>query len=71
MHMKMDGDSACVASNTPWDEKTCYNAASGPGTIECLKYAVDNGCPIDKNRCVSIAECYKNDKILEYLLSLP
>jgi hypothetical protein len=28
----------------PWDEQTCYSAASG-GHIEVLRWARENGCP--------------------------
>lgn len=40
----------------PWDEKTCYYAAD-EGNVECVLWAIKNGCPIDVD---NIADCSDN-----------
>lgn len=52
--------------NCPWDEETCYNF-SAYGSVECLKYACENGCPWDKEDCLSVAIENKNDEVIEYI----
>ena len=56
-----------------WDEKTTWKAAQY-GHLDCLQYAVENGCPMERENCLQIpilvaAEFGKLD-CLRYLHSI-
>eukprot|EP01039_Chlorochromonas_danica_P007181 gene7181-7947_t len=38
-----------------WDARTCAGAAKGH-SLQCLKYAHENGCPWDETTCASAAQ---------------
>ena len=50
-----------------WNEYTCLNAA-WKGNLDCLKYAIENGCPYDKQQYMNVAKKHKH--IVEYLESI-
>jgi len=50
-------------NNCPWDEETCQSAAKY-GNLDCLKYAIGNGCQYNLKKLKKIT---KSKKIKEYL----
>jgi len=50
----------------PWNVLTCVAAILG-GNVECLKYAVENGCAIDKPYPIQAAASLDKLTILKYL----
>ena len=53
-------------NDCPWNNWTCILAATN-GHLKCLKYAVENGCSIEREECLEDA---KTQEIKDYLLSL-
>lgn len=50
-------------------EKVCNRAITWSQSIDCLKYAIENGCPYDKEKLEERAK-RSNSKILEYIQTL-
>ncbi len=57
-------------AGVPWDESTVMAGLSN--NFDCLKFAVDNGCPIDKCNILRYVDICDNqpDRCYYYLLSV-
>ena len=47
----------------PWDEDTCTHACFAVN-LDCLKYAYENGCKIDIQKCLMHAKFNKSHEII-------
>jgi len=66
----------------PWSKKTCFWAIAGSSYnrkgdevedgiyLKILKYAIENGCPYDKDNCILNAKERADKNILKYLQNL-
>lgn len=52
----------------PWDEEVCV-ILSGYGNLEMLRWAIKNGCPYDRPRCLEEAKDGNYYKIIGWLNS--
>lgn len=52
--------------NYPWNEEVPYTAAKF-GELQCLKYAIENGCPINVRECIETATNFLHLACLQYL----
>ena len=50
--------------NCSWDNKTTYYAIK-KGHYECFEYAIKNGCPVNKKKCLKYATNNKYLKLLQ------
>jgi hypothetical protein len=51
-----------------WDSDTCFFASCSG--VDCLKYAIENGCPYDKRNCIYKAKQNNHMDIVKYLQSI-
>ena len=53
------------AKGIPWHDTA--KTAAHHNSVACFIYAVENGCPWDKDQCLALAYHYNNPDIVNYI----